>query len=162
MTTIAYKDGVIAYDSRQTRSGSIVSDDAEKSELVNGVRFFLAGAVCDMPALIAAYFGTPSPVPVECSGYVIDGGKLLLIGHDDKTGIWKQELDLSNPDAIGCGAPYALAAMDMGASATDAVRAAMKRDIYTGGTIRTQVIHGAKSDGSASTSEIAAGTVRAL
>lgn len=31
MTTIAYKDGVIAYDSRQTRSGSIVSDDCQSS-----------------------------------------------------------------------------------------------------------------------------------
>lgn len=140
MTTIAYKDGVIAYDSRQTRSGVIVSDDTEKSELVNGVRFFLAGAVCDIPGLIAAYFGTPSPVPVECSGYAVDGGKLMMVGHDDKTGIWKQELDLSNPDAIGCGAPYALAAMDMGASAEEAVRAALKRDIYTGGKVRSLVI----------------------
>ncbi|NWB08943.1 proteasome subunit beta [Pseudomonas sp. D5002] len=146
MTTIAYKDGVIAYDSRQTRGGVIVTDDAEKSELVNGVRFFLAGAVCDMPALIAAYFGTPSPVAVECSGYVLDSGRLILVGHDDKTGIWKQDLDLSNPDAIGCGSAYALAAMDMGTSAEGAVRVAMKRDIYTGGTIRTVIINEGMAD----------------
>ena len=137
MTTIAYKDGVIAYDSRQTRNGAIVSDDAPKCQVVDEVSFFLSGAVCDEKALIAAYFGTPSSVPVECSGYVVDGGNLMMVGHDDKTGIWKQELDLSNPDAIGSGAAYALAAMDMGASAEDAVRAAMKRDIYTGGKIRT-------------------------
>lgn len=159
MTNIAYRDGVIAYDSRQTRSGTIVSDDAEKSELVNGVRFFLAGAVCDIPALIAAYFGTPSPVAVECSGYALDAGKLVLIGHDDKTGIWKQDLDPSNPDAIGCGAAYALAAMDMGASAEDAVRAAMKRDIYTGGKVRTINIKGADGNGSSATSGVTAGTV---
>lgn len=136
MTTIAYKDGVIAYDSRQTRSGAIVSDDCSKCEIVNGISFFLAGAVCDEKALIAAYFGTPSSAPVECSGYVVDGGKLLMVGHDDKTGIWKQELDPTNPDAIGSGSAYALAAMDMGASAEDAVLAAMKRDIYTGGKVR--------------------------
>lgn len=136
MTTIAYKDGVIAYDSRQTRGGAIVSDDAPKCQVVDGVSFFLAGAVCDEKALIAAYFGTPSAVPVECSGYAVDGGKLLMVGYDDKTGIWKQELDPANPDAIGSGSAYALAAMDMGASAEDAVRAAMKRDIYTGGKIR--------------------------
>ncbi|MNJ79145.1 hypothetical protein D3C77_770710 [compost metagenome] len=65
-----------------------------------------------------------------------------MVGHDDKTGIWRQELDPANPDAIGSGAPYALAAMDMGASAEDAVRAAMKRDIYTGGKIRTLRIGG--------------------
>lgn len=140
MTTIAYKDGVIAYDSRQTRNDRIVSDNAPKCQVVDEVRFFLAGAVCDEKALIAAYFGTPSPVPVECSGYVVDGGHLMMVGHDDKTGIWKQELELSNPDAIGSGAPYALAAMDMGASAEDAVRAAMKRDIYTGGPVQTLVI----------------------
>lgn len=135
MTTIAYKDGVIAYDGRQTRNDRIVSDSAEKCEVVNGVRFFLAGAVCDEKALIAAYFGTPSPVPVECSGYVVDNFKLMMVGHDDKTGIWKQDLDPTNPDAIGSGSAYALAAMDMGASAEDAVRAAIKRDIYTGGNV---------------------------
>lgn len=137
MTTIAYKDGVIAYDSRQTRSGTIVADNAIKRQVVEGVSFFLSGAVCDAPALIAAYFGTPSPVPVECSGFAVDGGKLLMVGCDDKTGIWRQELDPANPDAIGSGSAYALAAMDMGASAVEAVRAAMKRDIYTGGRIRT-------------------------
>lgn len=140
MTTIAYKDGVIAYDSRQTRNSAIVSDNAPKCQVVDGVSFFLSGAVCDEKALIAAYFGTASPVPVECSGYVVDGGKLMMVGHDDKTGIWKQDLDQANPDAIGSGAPYALAAMDMGASAEDAVRAAMKRDIYTGGKIRAMSI----------------------
>ena len=127
---------MIAYDSRQTRNGSIVSDDAPKCQVVDGVSFFLSGAVCDEKALIAAYFGTPSPVPVECSGYAVDGGKLMMVGHDDKSGVWKQELDPGNPDAIGSGSAYALAAMDMGASAEEAVRAAMKRDIYTGGRVR--------------------------
>ncbi|UNM17284.1 proteasome subunit beta [Pseudomonas sp. ArH3a] len=140
MTTIAYKDGVIAYDGRQTRNDRIVSDSAPKCQVVDGVSFFLCGSVCDEKTLIAAYFGTTSPVPVECSGYVVDAGKLMMVGHEDNTGIWKQELELSNPDAIGSGSAYALAAMDMGASAEDAVRAAMKRDIYTGGTIRTMAI----------------------
>ncbi|TFF38134.1 proteasome subunit beta [Pseudomonas sp. RIT623] len=137
MTTIAYKDGVIAYDSRQTRGGAIVSDNAPKCQVVDGVSFFLSGAVCDEKALIAAYFGTPSAVAVECSGYAVDDGKLLMVGHDDKTGIWRQELDPENPDAIGSGSAYALAAMDMGANAEEAVRAAMKRDIYTGGKVVT-------------------------
>ena len=136
MTTIAYKDGVIAYDGRQTRNDRIVSDSAAKCQVVDGVSFFLSGAVCDEKALIAAYFGTASPVPVECSGYVVDSGKLLMVGHDDKTGIWKQELDPCSHDAIGSGSAYALAAMDMGASAEYAVKAAMKRDIYTGGEVR--------------------------
>ena len=156
MTTIAYKDGVIAYDSRQTRNDRIISDNAQKCQVVSGVSFFLSGAVCDEKALIAAYFGTPSAVPVECSGYVVDGGNLMMVGHDDKTGIWKQELDLSNPDAIGSGSAYAIAAMDMGASAEDAVRAAMKRDIYTGGTIRSAFINEGMADAKTTTPGVTA------
>jgi 20S proteasome alpha/beta subunit len=140
MTTIAYKDGVIAYDSRQTRNDRIVSDSVPKCQVVDGVSFLLSGAVCDEKALIAAYFGTPSLVPVECSGYVVDGGNLMLVGHDDKTGIWKQDLDPANSDAIGSGAAYALAAMDMGATAKEAVEMAAKRDVYTGGKIRTLTV----------------------
>ncbi len=148
MTTIAYKDGVIAYDSRQVRGSSIVSDNCSKCQTVNGVSFFLAGAVCDEVALIAAYFGTPSQAPVECSGYAVDGGKLVMVGHDDKTGIWKQELDLKNPDAIGSGSAYALTAMDMGASAEKAIAMAAKRDLYTGGAIQTFVFAGLHGSGS--------------
>jgi ATP-dependent protease HslVU (ClpYQ) peptidase subunit len=78
---------------------------------------------------------------VESSGFVVHNGKLMLVGHDDKTGVWRMDLDRSNPDAIGSGAPYALAAMDMGASAEEAVRAAMKRDIYTGGEVHVLPIN---------------------
>lgn len=39
--------------------------------------------------------------------------------------------------AIGSGKNFALAFMDTGMSAEEAVRATCKRDIYTGGTIRT-------------------------
>lgn len=137
MTTIAYKDGVIAYDSRATRGDVIMSDDCEKCETHDGVKFLLAGAVSDIKAFVAAYFGTRSEIPLDCFGYVIDGGRLMLVGNDDDTGIWRQDLNPNVCDAIGSGSPYALAAMDMGASAEDAVRAAMKRDVYTGGTVRT-------------------------
>lgn len=135
MTTIAYKSGLIACDSRQTRGDRIVSDSCSKCTEVDGVKFFLAGSVCDEAALIAAYFGKPSSVPVESSGYAADNGVLMLIGHDEN-GIWKQVLDLANPDAIGTGAPYALTAMDMGASAEESIAAAAKRDIYTGGAVK--------------------------
>lgn len=148
MTTIAYKDGVIAYDSRQTRSGSIVTDSCEKGRVVNGASFFLCGAVCDEDALIAAYFGTPSKVPVECSGFAVQDGKLMLLGHDENTGIWKQVLDLRECDAIGSGAAHALTAMDMGASAEKAVAMAAKRDLYTGGAIRIFAFAGLHGSGS--------------
>ncbi|WP_025126463.1 proteasome subunit beta [Pseudomonas sp. PH1b] len=137
MTTIAYKDGVIAYDSRATRGTVITDDDCEKLQECKGVRFLCTGATCDFDALIAGYFGEHSPSPVEASGYAIANGSLWMIGHDDKTGPWKTRLSLGNADAIGSGSPFALTAMDMGATAEEAVGMAAKRDSCTGGKIRT-------------------------
>lgn len=65
MTTIAYKDGVIAYDSRCTRGTTILDDDANKLYAVKGVSFLCTGANCDFPALIDAFFGGEAPAAVE-------------------------------------------------------------------------------------------------
>ena len=136
MTTIAYKNGVIAYDSRCTRGTTITDDDAEKLETVKGVHFLCTGCTCDFDALIAAYFGTASSATVEASGYAVDDGTLWLIGHDDKTGFWKSRIRLDAGDAIGSGSAFALAAMDMGATAVEAIEMAKKRDTSTGGRVR--------------------------
>jgi len=144
MTTIAYKDGVIAYDSRATRGTTITDDDCEKLETVKGVHFLCTGCTCDFDALIAAYFGTPASAPVEASGYAIDGHTLWLIGNDDKTGFWKNRIRLDTCDAIGCGSAFALTAMDMGATAVESIEMAKKRDTCTGGQVRTLSITQAK------------------
>lgn len=137
MTTIAYKDGVIAYDSRATRGSVITDDDCEKLQEVKGVHFLCTGATCDFDALIAAYFGNAAPAPIEASGYAVDGGALWLISCDDKTGFWKSRIRLDRVDAIGSGSEFALTAMDMGATAAEAVEMAKKRDTNTGGLVRT-------------------------
>lgn len=76
MTTIDYKDSVVAYDSRATESstGHIIDDNIQKRISVDKLHFFPCGA---------------------------------------------------------------LAYMDMGHSAVDAIKGAMKRDANTGGQIRT-------------------------
>lgn len=117
MATIAYKDGVIAYDSRCTRGTTITDDDAEKMETVKGVHLLCTGCTCDFDALIAAFFGATASAPVEASGYACDGETLWLIGHDDKTGFWKNRIRPDAGDAIVSGSAFALAAMDMGATA---------------------------------------------
>jgi ATP-dependent protease HslVU (ClpYQ) peptidase subunit len=137
MTTIAYKGGVIAYDSRCTRGTTITDDDCEKLETVKGVHFLCTGCTCDFDALIAAYFGAPASAPIEASGYAVDGDTLWLIGHDDKTGFWKNRIRPDRADAIGSGTPHAQTAMDMGATAAEAVEMAKRRDTGTGGRVRT-------------------------
>lgn len=140
MTTIAYKDGVIAYDSRCTRGTTILDDDANKLYAVKGVSFLCTGANCDFPALINAFFGGETSGAVEASALAWDGSALWLVGHDDKTGGWKDALELDRPYAIGSGSAHALTAMDMGATAADAIRMAKKRDTCTGGRVRKLVI----------------------
>lgn len=138
MTTIAYKDGVIAYDSRVTRGSLILSDTAEKMHVVNGVHFFGTGAVIDIKKLIAGY-----PDGNGCSGdidsrviAVTPEGLVAIIGCTEEDGYWVDLQDSSVVNSIGSGSDFAFAAMDMGATAKEAVQIAAGRDIYTGGAIR--------------------------
>lgn len=139
MTTIAYKDGVIAYDSRITNGTRIDYDDYEKCTEENGVQFLLSGSTADFPKLIEAYFGAEH-TDVDAQAIAVEAGTLWLVAHNDGTGAWKTALLPEAPYALGSGSSHALTAMDMGASAYEAVEMAMKRDSCTGGKIRTLTI----------------------
>ncbi|MDU9394549.1 MULTISPECIES: proteasome subunit beta [Pseudomonas] len=137
MTTIAYKDGIIAYDSQITRGDVITYDDYEKCLERDGVKFICSGAVPDFARLVDAYFGGTPEGSIDVTAMVLDGEQLMMVAVDDNTGLWKSPIMLDRPYAIGSGTPYAFAAMDMGASAEKAVEMAAKRDTSTGGKIRT-------------------------
>jgi ATP-dependent protease HslVU (ClpYQ) peptidase subunit len=141
MTTIAYKNGVIAYDSQITNGNTVTYDDYEKCHEVKGVKFVLSGYMCDYPKLIAAWFGEPVTGTVEASALVVDGGSLCYAAYNDKDGLCKTPIWLERPYAIGSGQDYALVAMDMGATAAEAVHAAKKRDTGTGGVVRRLVVN---------------------
>ena len=138
MTTIAYKDGVIAYDSRCMSSETIVSDTHNKHAVENGVHFFFSGNICDQKHLVDLYFKRDIDVPldhVECNAFSAHSGKVYKLGVCKRTGIWRSEVIY--PEALGSGTDHALTAMDMGATAKEAVKMAAKRDSGTGGRIRT-------------------------
>ena len=137
MTTIAYKDNVIAYDSRVTSDITIIDDNCEKKRVENNVAFFLTGSTADHDRLIAAYFGAEINLKnVNANAMVADSDALYLIGVDEEVGIFRTPLSKDITYAIGSGADHALTAMDMGLSAADAVKMAAKRDTCTGGKIR--------------------------
>ena len=140
MTTIAYKDGIIAYDSRVTRSWMIVDDNEEKMEIVKGHYFFYTGETDAHEQLKACYFGGKAKSQVKCNAMVYDSNKktIKIIGVDDDTGlIWATPIHQRSCEATGSGEKHAFTAMDMGASAYEAVNITMKRDLCTGGKIRT-------------------------
>jgi len=140
MTTIAYKDGVIAYDSQITSGNTITYDDYQKCHEVKGVRFFMCCKTCDYTALQDAYFGGVVTKEVDASAIVADSDGLWCVGAGVQEGFWKSPVMLDSIYAIGSGADHALTAMDMGATASQAVQMAAKRDTGTGGTIRTVII----------------------
>jgi 20S proteasome alpha/beta subunit len=139
MTTIAYKDGVIAYDGRITRGNQITYDDYDKCVERDGVQFVCSGPVADFEGLMEAYFGGESP---NCSAtaLVVADGIVWHVAVDANTGFWKAPAIKDLPYALGSGAEHALTAMDMGATAYQAVEMAMKRDSCTGGKIRTLTV----------------------
>lgn len=140
MTTIAYKDGIIAYDGRATTSsGTIVYDDFEKCLEREGVKFVVCGSLSGAHKLLDAYFGDPQ-TSVQMSALVVVEGEVWYISHDDEDGIEKSQVLPDRPYAIGSGSDHAYTAMDMGASAYQAVEMAMKRDSCTGGKIRTLTV----------------------
>lgn len=137
MTTIAYKDGIVACDSFYTSGGIVTDHNAKKRKDVNGVMFFMSGAVSDEIILIDTYFGDQLPSgPLSCHALVVDKDNLYEVGIHEHEGFWKSPLDWNNHYALGSGGNFALSAMDMGADARKAVKMGIYRDIYSGGKIK--------------------------
>jgi len=138
MTTIAYKDGVIATDSLLTAGNVIVDHDADKYYVREEIKFFIAGVTSDHEKLIEEYLNPAGRQVGDTRALVVDGGKLFKVGSEEGgKGLWRCPLRRNNPAAIGTGADFALVAMDFGHSAEKAVAYAMTRDVFTGGEIKT-------------------------
>lgn len=135
MTTLAYnhKDRQIACDSRSTRQSTIISDQAKKFEIVDGVMFFLCGSVCDYDIFIKMYFGEKSTEIPECNSFTVDNGVIYRCGVTEEGLFWKQKL--TNDDALGSGWQFALSAFDFGCNAKESVEYAKTRDSGTGGKV---------------------------
>ena len=137
MTTIAYKDGVIAYDSRASRGDTIQSDTREKSVVKDGVTFICCGNFHEVEEFIDIWFGGDKKKnELNVAALVIDKESVIwYVTCDDE--FTRCRILTAEPQALGSGTFHALTAMDMGATAKEAVKMAMKRDPYTGGEIRT-------------------------
>lgn len=136
MTTIAYKDGVIAYDSLVTAGDTVMYDDFDKKSERDGVVFFGAGSTQDIQLLIAAYFGEVPDFDLDARALAFHDGALSVLCVSEGR-LYESQVLLDHSYAIGSGRDHAFTAMDMGASARQAVELAAKRDTCTGGLIRT-------------------------
>lgn len=137
MTTIAYKDGVLASDTLGTSGGLRDCNRIQKVHKVGPLLVAGAGA----SALCARFTewvraGMKGDSPWTGN----EGGNSLIIMPDDTilvfgmNGPWRVKQPVY---AMGSGESLALGAMAAGASAEQAVEIAMRYDIYSGGEIRT-------------------------
>ena len=138
MTTVVYKDGIIACDSLATASWTIADPDCDKRVTRDGVTFVFCGRPDQYDEFMDAYFSETKEIHKnnECAAIVFDGEKVWFAGIADER-VFKYHIKKGKTYAIGSGQDHAWTAMDMGASAKEAVRIAAKRDAATGGKVRT-------------------------
>lgn len=138
MTTIVYdhKARQIAVDGRTTAGGLICTEKAEKWIRDGNDWWFLCGSVCDRERMIE-YIKDGNMEPprwkIECSGFLVSKGKVYQCLVTDDGEPCKSEIHYS--DSMGSGSQFALAAIDHGKTAKQAIKYAMTRDNGTGGKV---------------------------
>lgn len=139
MTTIAYRDGVLAADGRVTDGGHLILTDECKKirRLSDGSLFALAGDVTHEERIVEILEDMDSPLPQGKDFTAIlvdpDGNLSTYEGAGDRFLPWYEGFA-----AFGSGAEVAYGAMQMGATAEQAVVAACHRNTTTGGAIQTE------------------------
>ncbi len=144
MSIIVLKDGYIAMDGRCSDNGFICDDDYVKMVRFgenSDKYFFFVGS----PAWIdyfTKHYLSRKIIPkirreIHISGIVFDEDKIYHCWIDSNEGeIIREQIQPLKGLAIGSGQDHAFTAMDMGASAFEAVKMAIKRDSCCGGRIR--------------------------
>lgn len=144
MTTIAYRDGVIAADSQVT-SGNVFDCTSEKiAQNERGDIAGAAGCFVFIQAFLAWFKGGEKgdlpKCPDEAEAFIVRNAAPERVECFDDRG----HCVVSAPYyAVGSGKRVALGAMAFGADALQAVNCAIKHDIYTGGTVDTLKLPGA-------------------
>ena len=139
MTTIVYnhKNKQIAVDSRATSGGLIVSDTDQKWFYIKSELWFMCGTVCDKDLIIDAFKDGDRAFDLkaipDANVLLVRDGKVFMRGVTESGEAWTQELTGSR--CIGSGGSFALAGLDHGKSAKEAVEYAATRDCYTGGKV---------------------------
>lgn len=154
MTTIAYKDGVMASDSAWVYAGTQTSSASKILRLSSGALLGEAGdndSRVIRPLLEKILCFAKIPLGKELAATNVDYSALLafpngevaiiLIGHDDKRGwygeAWKATRGCA---AVGSGCDLAYGAMSMGASAAQAVAVACKWNIDSRLPVHTEAV----------------------
>jgi len=141
MTTIATDGKTIAADGLATRNGNVMVRDRAKIKVERGVQdaiYAMAGPSGMTDRIIKWHRAGADPKEVPPVG-ADEGWSLLIITPDGCFAAGSgapYPCQVNLPFAIGSGADLALGAMEVGASPEEAVKAACRRDVHSGGEIQ--------------------------
>lgn len=147
MTTIAYRDGVMAGDSRAWSGDKHPIGSKTKvykiGKLLVGISSSKVGEPTSFLNLLKEHLNTDGlfdPVMVEADREY--GVQALVVDENGAAYYWDDGQAFSGPltadyYAIGSGEQTALAAMVLGKNAVEAVELAIQLDPWTGGEVRT-------------------------
>lgn len=137
MTVIAYRDGVIAADSLMVGGGHIMSRDVTKiyknGSILHGACGDAAWCKSFHDWMNLGLKGNCPGMRSDESGAIIILPTGLIVDVNVAGFIIRSDLDFW---AIGCGADYAIGAMECGASAEEACKVAITWNSECGGDIK--------------------------
>jgi 20S proteasome alpha/beta subunit len=140
MTTIAYDGEFVAVDGRETQGNLICGDSVMKIYMRDGAWFIIAGCSDDCTRFVRDFSDRKeTDIDAATEGFMIDASEIFYVSIYD--GKFYKTRQCGQKFAIGSGASFALAAMDHGKSAVDAVEYAKTRDCKTGGEVKFIHVH---------------------
>lgn len=138
MTTIAIDKTMIAADSRTAR-GDELRANMVKIRPVHGRLYALSGALAVFDAIIAWHNAGAVPADAPNKSESDNRWILAVIGPDADLKTYScvcpypEPIDL--PWTVGSGREYAQALLDIGMTPIEAIAAAARRDLHTGGPV---------------------------
>jgi len=148
MTTIAYRDGVMAGDGTETSCGDgthmvLTRNCVKVYRLPNGELFGGSDGTEDIERLYHSLVkGLPAPKLESINGLRVDlKGRIWLYEGN----IWQRVGKDTGYYAIGNGAVFAFPLLKAGHSAVEAVKIAKELDVYSGGKLSSVKLAGWKS-----------------
>ena len=149
MTTISYKDGIIAADSQVSLGSLICNNDFNKVQRFDSQEFgsvYVGAAgtlshIAEMFDFIDTIFSGEQPDAIKFGAehfqvvMLTEDGELKegLLTESSTNILW---IDCEQPYAIGSGSHIAIGAMAAGATAEEAVKLASKHDCYTNDNVK--------------------------
>lgn len=139
MTTIAYRDGVLAGDGLYHRGGWKMGNTHQKVwKTPDGRLVGICGDAAHVSKLVAWLLCPPRKRTTERPKLEKDTGTVVEVFGNGKARYYEHDYFHPVNDrywSVGSGSIAALVAMDMGADAVRAIKIAAKRDDSTGGRI---------------------------